>query len=90
MLILANVVVVELEMKVVAQVLHIEVEALRQPLGVFSTVLTSGRLPLLLAALHLDVRVHLAEHFSVTGQLGLNQVNLQFSNIHIHFHNLIL
>jgi hypothetical protein len=70
-----DIVVAGLNFNIVALVLDIKVPKLVFPHRCFALILGNRRFPLLLAALHNDIGVHLCYHFDIMLELGFNQVN---------------
>lgn len=70
--VLAWIVVLANEFKIVTKVLNLKFPSLAFPLWVLATTLTSSRLPCVLARLHFDVWVHLANQVSLAGEFSLD------------------
>ena len=71
----ADLIIPNVEFKVVSEVVNLAVPVGPFPLGFLTTVLADGGLPLLLAGLHLDVGVHLAKSLGLVGDVSLEEVD---------------
>jgi hypothetical protein len=78
---LRHILVFDSDEKIVADVLHINGPNLI-PLGSLARAVLNFGFVLLLAILKFTVGVHLAEHFGVTGQFGLDNVQAKFAGSH--------
>ena len=67
----AYIVVPHLEVKVIPNVMHVDVEVLTGPLWFLSHVPSNRRLPLVVSACHFDVGIHLAESLSIVSKVRL-------------------
>ena len=65
--------------ELVTQVVNFDLPVLSVPFGVLSAVFGNARTELLLAALELNVRVHLAKAVRAVGEVRLVEVNFEDS-----------
>ena len=78
---LGHILVLDCDKKIVAYVLHVDGPNFI-PLGGFARVVLNFGFVTLLTVLQFTVGVHLAEHFRVAGQFGLNNVQAKFAGSH--------
>jgi len=74
-----NILIEDLHSHVITDILNIDVHILTGPLGFLALIVGSLGADTLLTRVNDHVRVHLAESFGITGELGLHDVHSEFA-----------